>query len=303
MWRGQAMQSRSLWAHPGGAHRFHATRTATNQMFWASTAVMTFPSPASYSTQSNEQAMSVKPVAADIIRKARYRSIVDGLEKDSRVKMPVSEYLSICEQNQIDNNEAKELLGHLHDSGRFLHYPHSPQLRDVVLLKPDELALAFAKLLDIKGDFSKEFISNKEQALSQLDLEIAQLEQKKTELSVKAHKRADRLLTIGAIFLALQGFAVARLTWWELSWDIMEPVTYMLTFTAVLGGYVYFKFTNTDYTYEALRERLANKRLTKLMTKEGFDFAKLEDLKAQAQRIKQEIAAPEKYLLHGFDHN
>jgi len=30
---------------------------------------------------------------------------------------------------------------------------------------------------------------------------------------------------------------VARLTWWELSWDIMEPVTYMLTFTTAIGGY------------------------------------------------------------------
>jgi hypothetical protein len=33
-----------------------------------------------------------------------------------------------------------------------------------------------------------------------------------------------------------QAGLVARLTWWELSWDIMEPVTYMLTFTTGIGG-------------------------------------------------------------------
>jgi len=33
---------------------------------------------------------------------------------------------------------------------------------------------------------------------------------------------------------------IARLTWWELSWDIMEPVTYMITYTTGWIGLYFF---------------------------------------------------------------
>ena len=35
-------------------------------------------------------------------------------------------------------------------------------------------------------------------------------------------------------YMCLQFGILARLTWWEYSWDIMEPVTYFITY-----GYVY----------------------------------------------------------------
>ena len=36
----------------------------------------------------------------------------------------------------------------------------------------------------------------------------------------------------------------ARLTWWEYSWDVMEPVTYFATYAAVMGMYAYFVITS-----------------------------------------------------------
>ena len=31
-------------------------------------------------------------------------------------------------------------------------------------------------------------------------------------------------------YMVFQWSALARLTWWEYSWDIMEPVTYFITY-------------------------------------------------------------------------
>ena len=43
--------------------------------------------------------------------------------------------------------------------------------------------------------------------------------------------------------MALQFGFLARLTWWEYSWDIMEPVTYFVTYGTAMGAYAYYVLT------------------------------------------------------------
>ena len=42
---------------------------------------------------------------------------------------------------------------------------------------------------------------------------------------------------------------LARLTWWEYSWDIMEPVTYFVTYGTAMAAYAYFVLTKTEYLF------------------------------------------------------
>ena len=44
-------------------------------------------------------------------------------------------------------------------------------------------------------------------------------------------------------YMAWQFGFLARLTWWEYSWDIMEPVTYFVTYGTSLIVYAYFVLT------------------------------------------------------------
>lgn len=44
-------------------------------------------------------------------------------------------------------------------------------------------------------------------------------------------------------YMALQFGFLARLTWWEYSWDIMEPVTYFVTYMTSMVCYGYFVLT------------------------------------------------------------
>ena len=45
----------------------------------------------------------------------------------------------------------------------------------------------------------------------------------------------------------LQLFGFAYLTWWELSWDVMEPVAYFVSLTYSLIAYMYFLYTRGSY--------------------------------------------------------
>lgn len=44
--------------------------------------------------------------------------------------------------------------------------------------------------------------------------------------------------------MGLQTGIFARLTWYEYSWDIMEPVTYFATFSTVFATFGYYLMTN-----------------------------------------------------------
>jgi len=248
-----------------------------------------------FSTQVDDRqdGGDTKPLVADMFKKAKYRDIVSTLEKDVRVKLPFHEFIDICRGHSVDESEARSLAASLHGSGKFLHYSHSKELSSYVLLKPDELALSFAKLLDLKGNFTEDFVARKQKELETLAKEAETFEQRKSELTQRAARNADMCLFSSLFFLGAQGFAVARLTWWELSWDIMEPVTYMLTFTAVFGGFVYFNWTKRDYTYEGLRESMIAKRVTKYLKREGLDQQQYEQVKTKINEIKAQLHAPE----------
>lgn len=69
------------------------------------------------------------------------------------------------------------------------------------------------------------------------------LVQVREELSKKAERRTTWVLWGGMAYMATQFGILARLTWWEYSWDIMEPVTYFITYGTAMAMYAYFVLT------------------------------------------------------------
>ena len=51
------------------------------------------------------------------------------------------------------------------------------------------------------------------------------------------------LTWVGLGMMSVQFGVLARLTWWEYSWDIMEPVTYFVTYGTAMAAYAYFVLT------------------------------------------------------------
>lgn len=47
----------------------------------------------------------------------------------------------------------------------------------------------------------------------------------------------------GMTGMGIQFGFLARLTWWEYSWDIMEPVTYFVTYGTSLFMFAYYVLT------------------------------------------------------------
>ena len=65
----------------------------------------------------------------------------------------------------------------------------------------------------------------------------------KLQLEQKAEKRVKVLSWVGLGLMGFQFGILARLTWWEYSWDIMEPVTYFVTYGTIMAMTAYYVVT------------------------------------------------------------
>ncbi|KAF5929069.1 hypothetical protein HPG69_015542 [Diceros bicornis minor] len=122
--------------------------------------------------------------------------------------------------------------------------------------------------------------------LEDLKQQLAPLEKVRIEISRKAEKRTTLVLWGGLAYMATQFGILARLTWWEYSWDIMEPVTYFITYGSAMAMYAYFVITRQEYIYPEARDRQYLLFFHKGAKKSRFDLEKYNQLKdaiAQAE--------------------
>lgn len=77
--------------------------------------------------------------------------------------------------------------------------------------------------------------------------------QVKAQLVRRAELSSSQALWAGMALLSVQGGALAWLTWWVYSWDVMEPVTYFITYSTSMGVFAYYVLTKQVLTRSYMR--------------------------------------------------
>ncbi|KAH9903123.1 hypothetical protein C8Q73DRAFT_673069 [Cubamyces lactineus] len=75
--------------------------------------------------------------------------------------------------------------------------------------------------------------------LAIVEKELAHIEELKKECDAEAHRGARRMALGGFGILIVYWGAVARLTFWDFGWDVMEPITYLSGLSMVILGYMW----------------------------------------------------------------
>lgn len=119
--------------------------------------------------------------------------------------------------------------------------------------------------------------------------QLEPLEQKKQELMTLSRRRTTMLSWLGLGLMGVQLGILARLTWWEYSWDIMEPISYFAGYATTMATYAYFVVTRQDYVLPEVRDRLFLIAFYKFARRRGMDVSRYNDLRNELEEIEQEL--------------
>ncbi|KAF8079040.1 hypothetical protein FPV67DRAFT_1616599 [Lyophyllum atratum] len=122
--------------------------------------------------------------------------------------------------------------------------------------------------------------------------------QRKLELMENLKRDCDREARRGAKRMAMGGFgmlvvywgAVARLTFWDFGWDVMEPITYLSGLSTVICGYLWFLYQGREVSYSSVLDQSISTRREALYKSRGLDIDQWMDFVAEAKSLRREIS-------------
>lgn len=110
-------------------------------------------------------------------------------------------------------------------------------------------------------------------------IEFKELEAEKAVIDVKAHTLVRKELWAGLGYLILQTAGFMRLTFWELSWDVMEPICFYVTSVYFMAGYAFFLRTSKEPSFEGFYQSRFEAKQRKLMNEYEFYLERYNELK------------------------
>ncbi|KAI0073551.1 hypothetical protein K474DRAFT_183560 [Panus rudis PR-1116 ss-1] len=125
--------------------------------------------------------------------------------------------------------------------------------------------------------------------LSTIEAELTEMGKLKQECDREARRGARRMAVTGFGVLVVYWGAVARLTFWDYGWDVMEPITYLSGLSTVILGYLWFLYQGREVSYTSVLSRSISARQEALYKARGFDIDRWQDLMEEKRRLRKEI--------------
>ncbi|KAL9664686.1 hypothetical protein QQ045_020091 [Rhodiola kirilowii] len=207
--------------------------------------------------------------AKRLMRLVNVESLKMKLGMEGKEVISYSELLAACESLGIARSpeEAASFATVLDEAGVVLLF------RDKVYLHPDKVVDLVRKAMPLA--LTHEDDPRRE--------ELKQLQEQKEQIDLAAKKQVSRILWSGLGLSVFQVGLFFRLTFWEFSWDVMEPIAFFTTTTGIVIGYAYFLFTSRDPSYQDMKTRLYLSRQRKLYKKMNFDTSRYLELQKKCK--------------------
>jgi hypothetical protein len=125
--------------------------------------------------------------------------------------------------------------------------------------------------------------------LEELKAELAPLESACHQMVLRSGKRSTYLSWCVLAYMCAQAGFFARLTFVNYSWDLMEPITYFVTYSTSIMCFAYFVITRQDLEYSPWYNRQQLKYLYSNAQSSKFDMERFNHLKETIAKVEGEI--------------
>lgn len=109
--------------------------------------------------------------------------------------------------------------------------------------------------------------------------QLLEMERQKAKIDSKANSLVRRELWVGLVYLVVQTAGLMRLTFWELSWDVMEPICFFVTSIYFMAAYTFFLRTSKEPSFEGFYQSRFTTKQKRLIRAHNFDMEKYDKLK------------------------
>ncbi|XP_019185826.1 PREDICTED: calcium uniporter protein 2, mitochondrial [Ipomoea nil] len=190
----------------------------------------------------------------------RVKMTLRGIEKNH---ISYSEFIGICGDGCSDSDQGREFAKTLDDSGAVI------VLGNVVFLKPQQVIRA------IEGLIPRPKAQPDESRMKELE----DMETQMAAIEKRAESMARRELWVGLGYLVAQTAVLMRLTFWELTWDVMEPICFYITSIYAMAAYGFFLRTSKEPSFEGFFQTRVDAKKRGLIRVHSFDVERYNQLK------------------------
>lgn len=190
---------------------------------------------------------------------------IDELVSNSSChSVSLNEFRSLMADRGVVGDKAQdEMLATLQKAGVII------KLDDVVYTNPGQLTRDVLAVLPgvpsyVYGVSDAELVS--------LEADLAAQEAEVSAAAAKARWRSNVVVGSGLALMCTQLVVFMRLTYVELSWDVMEPISYFVgAFNAILV-YIYFMVYQRDFSFNDWTSRMQRSYTKSAVSKKGIDW-------------------------------
>ncbi|OIW03466.1 hypothetical protein TanjilG_14691 [Lupinus angustifolius] len=198
-----------------------------------------------------------------IIRATQVEKVKAKLRDIPETSISYSEFLRVCvEACQNNSDQGAEFAKMLDECGNVI------VLGNVVILRPQQVTKTIESLI------YQSIASPNDPRRNELE----QMEKQKEMIDDKAKAQVRAELYCGLGFLMVQTIGFMRLTFWELSWDVMEPICFFVTSIYFVLAYLFFMRTSTEPTFQGYFYRRFKGKQERLMNTFSFDIHRYNEL-------------------------
>lgn len=115
--------------------------------------------------------------------------------------------------------------------------------------------------------------------------ELQEMEKEMEAIDRKAKSMVQHELWCGLASFVVQTAAFMRLTFWELSWDVMEPICFFVTSMQFMAAYAFFIRTSKEPSFESFFQSRFLAKQKRLIRARNFDIERYNELKRVCHNI------------------
>lgn len=215
--------------------------------------------------------------------------------KDNNVKRPNDPEDTSIGDGGVQSYSGAGRESETKDEGDFIRWSASTEIGDFI--RDAARAKEFEVEIEGKPDTVKVAVPSfndrtyyLRQRLRRTASKISDMAKLKNECDEAARLTGQRYAMTGCGLLIGYWYVVYRLTFQtDLGWDTMEPITYLVGLSGIIGGYMWFLYNNREVSYRSALNMTISRRQHRLYELRGFNLQRWEALIEEGNAYRKEI--------------